>query len=374
MAVGLHRNAKIVINKDALFKNIKAEKDRLDSKTSLFAVVKANAYGHGAVEVAEIAKQAGASGFCVAILDEALELREAGFKDPILVLGISRVEDIELIMNNNISISVSSLAWIREATKIIQTHQLNGKLKIHIALDTGMGRIGFQNVNELGEFTEYLENSNNFDVEGIFTHFSTADSKDNSYFNKQLEKFKSMKSFLLDHFAPKYVHVSNSATSLWHSECNGNMIRFGVAMYGLNPSGNDISVPYQLNPVLSLTSEIVHCKLVPKGNAIGYGATYTTQKDEWIGTVPVGYADGFNRKMQGFYVLVDGIKCPIVGRVCMDQFMIKLPYEVNMGTKVVIIGDSGHETITLFDIAQYCDTIHYEVSCNLSNRLPRFYV
>ncbi|KRM69328.1 alanine racemase [Apilactobacillus ozensis] len=374
MAVGLHRNAQIVINKNAIFKNIKTEKDKLNADTSLFAVVKANAYGHGAIEVANVAKKAGADGFCVAILDEALELREAGISEPILVLGISRVEDVKIIVENNISVAVSSLKWLQEAEKLMKAECIKGSLQLHLALDTGMGRIGFQSVSELETVVSYIKQHSDLNVEGIFTHFSTADSKDSSYFDKQLNRFNEMKSFLLTNFNPKYVHVSNSATSLWHSECNGNMIRFGVAIYGLNPSGNDIDLPYPLNPALSLTSEIVHCKLVSKGYSIGYGATYTTKSDEWIGTVPIGYADGFSRKMQGFYVLIDGIKCKIVGRVCMDQFMVKLPYQVNTGTKVVIIGSSNNETITLFDIAQYCDTIHYEVSCNLSNRLPRFYV
>ncbi|UQS85003.1 alanine racemase [Apilactobacillus apisilvae] len=370
MVVATHRNAKLIIDRNALYKNILSEKQHLNKDDALFMVVKANGYGHGAIEVAKTAVKAGANGFCVAMLDEALELRHAGFKQPILILGISRVEDVQLIAKENISVTVSSLEWLKDAQNLLRS--TDNTLKVHLGLDTGMGRIGFQNPDDLKAAIDYINNCKNLFFEGVFTHFATADEKDKTYFNFQLKKFKEFMTVVK--VKPRYVHVSNSATSLWHSECNGNMVRYGVAGYGLNPSGGAVKLPYELYPALSLTSEIVNCKLVKSGNSIGYGATYTTNDNEWIGTVPVGYADGVIRKMQGFNLLVNGYKCPIVGRVCMDQLMIKLPTQMKTGTKVTIVGKSGDHKTTLQDIATYCDTIHYEVACLFTNRLKRVYI
>lgn len=368
MVVGIHRNAQVNVSKSALYQNINNEKQRLANNEHLFMVVKANGYGHGAVDVAKIAKKSGADGFCVAILDEGLELREAGIDDPILVLGITRVEDVALMAKQRISVTVSSLDWLKAAEK-----QLMGKdlpaLEVHLGLDTGMGRIGFQDKDSLKKAVDYLEQSPCLDFEGIFTHFATADSKSTDYFELQVRRFNDLVSVIKN--KPKYVHVSNSATSLWHSECNGNMIRFGVAAYGLNPSAGELDLPYKLRPAMSVTTEVVYCKKVAAGRAIGYGSTYVAKDAEWIATVPVGYADGITRRMQGFKLLVNGEFCPIVGRVCMDQLMIKVPNEVKPGTKVTIVGQDGNNSITLQDIATYCDTIHYEVACLLTSRLPR---
>jgi len=172
---------------------------------------------------------------------------------------------------------------------------------------------------------------------------------------------------------PRYVHVSNSATSLWHQACNGYVIRFGVALYGLNPSGTELSAPYHLQPALSLTAELAFVKKLARGKSISYGATYTATQDEWIGTVPIGYADGYERRLQGFHVLVDGQACEIVGRVCMDQLMVRLPKAYPVGTKVTLVGTDGDQTISLQDVADYCGTIHYEIACGLATRLPRVY-
>ncbi|KOY71789.1 alanine racemase [Apilactobacillus kunkeei] len=371
MVVGTHRNAQILISKSALYHNISNEKKRLKNNEYLFMVVKANGYGHGAVAVAHEAKKAGADGFCVAILDEALQLRDAGFDEPILVLGITDVEHASLMAERNISATVSSIDWLRAADEQLAQKDLP-KLNVHIGLDTGMGRIGFQDKDSLKEAVAFLNQSDNLNFEGIFTHFSTADTHNVKYFDLQVERFNDLISVI--DTLPKYIHVSNSATSLWHSEFNCNMIRFGVAGYGLNPSGGELDLPYELKPALSLTTEVVYCKKIDAGRSVGYGATYTSKEPEWIATVPVGYADGIVRALQGFSLLVNGKFCPIVGRVCMDQLMIKLDEPVKPGTKVTIVGQDGKEKITLQDIASYCDTIHYEVACLLTDRLPRIVV
>ncbi|WP_429970526.1 alanine racemase [Fructilactobacillus sp. Tb1] len=373
MVVGRNRNAQLVIDKSAIYDNISAEINRLDDKTEMFMVVKANAYNHGAVQVAQIAKAAGATGFCVAILDEAIQLREAGFVDePILVLGITDVEDLPLISKYNIDVTVSSVEWVKQANQVFEDLKLKNKIKMFLALDTGMGRVGLQTTNEVDEFLEFINSKeNNLLLDGVFTHFSTADGKNTDYFNFQYQNFeKLMKCFKTK---PRYVSVANSATSLWHKMTGSNMIRFGVAAYGLNPSGTVLASPIALKPAMSLTTELVYTKQVQPGRSIGYGATYTVADDQWIGTVPVGYADGVRRSMQGFKVLVDGHLCPIVGRVCMDQFMVKLPYKMNPGTEVVIFGKQAGKEITLQQVADQCGTIHYEIACGFTERLPRVY-
>ena len=236
-----------------------------------------------------------------------------------------------------------------------------------------MGRIGFQTPAELAQAVAALRQSKSpFDFEGIFTHFATADQADDTYFTHQLNQWKKLIAAVDE--LPKYVHVSNSATSLWHQACNGNMVRFGVALYGLNPSGRELSTPYPLHPALSLTAQLTFVKRLARGKSVSYGATYTADQDEWIGTVPIGYADGYERRLQGFHVLVDGEFCEIVGRVCMDQLMVRLPHEVPVGAKVTLVGTDGDNTITLQDIADYCGTIHYEIACGLATRVPRVYV
>lgn len=374
MVVGTLRNAQLVINQQAIFENVKNARQHTDEGTDLFVVLKANGYGHGAIQVARIAEKAGATGFCVALLDEALELRNAGFNEPILVLGITDPEFAAIARDHNISLTVSSTEWLKSAAITLKQVPSETLLNVHLALDTGMGRLGFQYADELKAAIQVLTDLNDvMNFEGIFTHFATADSPDDDYFNYQYDNFNKLMAVVAKR--PKYVHVANSATSLWHKACDGNMIRFGIATYGLNPSGTDITqLPYKIHPALSLQAGLIYVKLVKKGRSIGYGATYTAQDDEWIGTVPVGYADGVPRKLQGFSVLVDGQWCPIVGRVCMDQFMIKLPKSYEYGTPVTIIGHSGDKQITADNVAKYLGTISYEVICGFSDRLKRKYV
>ncbi|MDT6979980.1 alanine racemase [Levilactobacillus zymae] len=373
MAVGEHRPTRLVIDRQALRHNIQTEVKRLKSDCELFMVVKANGYGHGAVQVAQVAKDAGATGFCVAILDEALELRAAGFNDPILVLGVTRPEDAVLMAQERISTVVADIKWLREASRYLELTPHNRPLNVHLGLDTGMGRIGFRTTDELTAALNFLSvQVDDFNFEGIFTHFSTADDPDDTYFKQQLAKWRELTAVLP--FRPRYVHVSNSATSLWHDACNDNMVRFGAAGYGLNPSGTAIpQTPYPLQPAMQLVSELVYTKRLHAGESVSYGATYTAQTDEWVGTVPIGYADGYERRLQGFHVLVGGQFCEIIGRICMDQLMIRLPQNYVRGTRVTLVGTNGGQTITLQDMADYCGTIHYEIACGFTSRLPRQY-
>lgn len=369
MVTATLRPSRVEINETAIAHNVQHAIAGLPDQTALFAVVKADAYGHGLLRVARIAQAAGASGFCVAVLDEALALRRAGFTLPILVLGIIEPEYAPIAAANHIAVPVGDADWLRRAEKGLTEESLP-PLTIHLALDTGMGRIGFRTLPALQEALSVIAGQPAFHIEGLFTHFATADEPDPTYFKMQVERFKTFLAALPER--PKYVHVANSATSLWHAACDCNLVRFGVAMYGLNPSGRSIeATPYTLEPALTLKSSLSFVKQIEAGEAVSYGATYHAAKDEWIGTVSLGYADGWQRRLQGFHVLVDGQACEIVGRVCMDQFMIRLPHEVPAGTPVVLIGQSGDASISLQDVADYAHTIHYEIACGLSERLPR---
>ncbi|OTN77662.1 alanine racemase [Enterococcus sp. 8G7_MSG3316] len=371
MVVARHRPTKAIIDTTAITANIKNERARLPQDTALFAVVKANGYGHGAVETARAAANGGATGFCVATIDEGIELREAGIVAPILLLGVVAVSDTPLLATYDFSFPVASQEWLQEAESYLANVALTRPLKVHIKVDTGMGRIGFLDAQAVAEAASWVEAHEAFEWEGVFTHFSTADQADTAYWQQQHLFFQEVLT-ALPHL-PKYIHTGNSATALWHEQAVGNMIRYGIAMYGLNPSGHALAAPFELKPALSLVSALIQVKLLEKGSGIGYGETYITPQQEWIGTVPIGYADGWLRKMQGFSVLVEGEYCEIVGRVCMDQLMIRLPREMPVGTKVTLIGENQGQQITMQDVADQLDTIHYEVACTLSSRVPREY-
>lgn len=371
MVAGIHRPTKAVIDCDAIRWNISQEKKRLPEDTLLYAVVKADGYGHGAVQTAKAARQAGANGFCVALLDEALELREAGITEPIFILGIVEAAYADLMAEQQLSVAVSSLEWLQEAEQVLREKTTVYPLIVHFAIDTGMGRIGLKTAEEIQQCEAYARQSSHLYLEGVFTHFATADEKDDQLFQLQQSRFcQLIKSFVKK---PEIVHTANSATALFHQSFSSNMVRFGIALYGLNPSGNQLSTPYSLKPALQLKSRLIFVKQMSEGETVGYGATYRAKEGEWIGTVPIGYADGWTRGLQGQTVLVEGERCEIVGRVCMDQCMIRLPQEKPVGTEVVLIGKSGTDEITMQEIAEKLHTIHYEVACLLSSRIPRTY-
>nr|WP_321315847.1 alanine racemase [uncultured Ligilactobacillus sp.] len=372
MIIGRHRNTYATIDLSAIQHNINVERQHMNDGQALFAVVKADAYGHGLVPVAIAAQEAGVDGFCVALIDEAVALREVGITKPILILGITPVQQATYMAKYNLSTAVGDLQFLKEAQ--VQLEKSHLKLRVHLALDTGMGRIGFRNQKDLIEAIEFLEKyPNEFDYEGIFTHFSTADSSDDTYFEMQLNKFQNLMEVVKKR--PKYVHVANSAASIWHKKCGGDLVRLGIGMYGLNPSGKEVDLPedMQIKPAFSLSSELVAVKKVHAGDSISYGTTYTAEKDEWIGTVPMGYADGWLRRMQGSKVLVEGHECEIVGRICMDQFMIRLPYKMDIGKEVTLIGENNGKIKTAQDAADFAGTIHYEIVCSIAQRVPRFY-
>jgi len=359
------------IDLTALKENVRNMKRHIGEHVHLMAVVKANAYGHGDAQVAKAALAEGASILAVALLDEALSLRAQGIEEPILVLGAVPPEYASIAAEKRIIVTGYSVGWLKDVLGFL--NEAEAPLEYHLKIDTGMGRLGCKTEEEIKEMMEMTESSDKLNCTGVFTHFATADEKDTDYFNMQLDRFKELISPLpLDRLM---VHSSNSAAGLRLREQLFNAVRFGIGMYGLAPSTEiKDELPFRLREVFSLHTELTHVKKIKKGESVSYGATYTAQRDEWIGTVPVGYADGWLRRLAGTEVLIDGKRQKIAGRICMDQFMISLAEEYPVGTKVTLIGKQKDEWISVDEIAQNLQTINYEITCMISSRVPRMFL
>ena len=364
-----YRDTWAEINLDHIYDNVFAMKQYIREDIKLCAVVKANGYGHGAFEVAQTAIEAGAEWLAVAFLDEAVALRKKGIQVPILILGAIRAGDAGLAAEYNISVTVFSNEWLQEAESYIPN---NASLPVHIKCDTGMGRLGYRESEQIKRAEQMIKQSSAFTLEGCFTHFATADEIDTEYYEKQYAKFIELLSALSE--LPPLVHSSNSASSFRFEKAWFNGIRLGISMYGLSPSPEMKELlPYPLKEALTLHTKIVNVKQIEAGASVSYGATYQADKQEWIATLPIGYADGWIRKLSGQEVIIDGIRMPIVGRVCMDQCMVRLPKYYPVGTHVTLIGKDGKEKVSVDEIAERLQTINYEVICSISSRVPRVF-
>ncbi|ANS77136.1 alanine racemase [Paenibacillus yonginensis] len=364
-----YRDTWVEVDLDHIAWNIAQIRKQLPEETAFIAVVKANAYGHGDVQVAAAALEAGASYLAVACLDEALALRDKGITAPILVLGATRPVDVSLAAARGITLTIFQKQWVNDAR--MHLHDKD-RLKVHVKVDTGMGRIGIRSSEELTEIEGLIQADDRLEWEGIYTHFSTADEPDTAYFERQLGLFQEMLGRLTRQ--PEMIHCSNSAAALRFPKARFNAVRVGLAMYGVTPSDavkDEAQLP--LKEAFSLRTKLIHVKKLPKGEKVGYGATYETEEEEWIGTLPIGYADGWIRRLQGQEVLVDGVRAPIVGRICMDQCMIRLPAQAAVGTTVTLIGHADTSFIPVDEIAEKLETIAYEVLCLIGSRVPRIY-
>lgn len=367
--VGLYRETWAEIDLDAIEHNIKQMKKQLPRESKMFAVVKANGYGHGAVNVATVALQAGTEFLAVALLEEAIELREAGITAPILVFGYVHPKHAHIAAEHNITLTVFQTKWIQE----VDENTLSQDLRVHFKWDTGMGRIGIHSKNDIKMFINELNRKNSIKLTGVYTHFATADDLKLTNFNAQKEMFNQWLAYFKTLWtADILIHWANSAATIRQPDDVFDAVRFGISMYGLYPSPSIRKLnSIQLKQAFSLHSRLIHVKKVKHGASISYGATYHTEQDEWIGTIPLGYADGWNRKLQGFHVLINGKRQKIVGRICMDQLMVKLDEPYDPGTKVTLIGKQDEEEITVDDVADYLETINYEIPCMITNRVPR---
>jgi len=364
-----YRDTWAEIDLDCITENVISVKKQLPQEVNIIAVVKANAYGHGDVQVAKTALAAGAVYLAVAFMDEAIALRNKGINAPILVLGATRPEDIRMAARLSITLTVFQKEWFEEAQKHLLADE---RVSLHIKVDTGMGRLGVRNSKELKVVEQMILEDERFQLEGIYTHFATADELDDTYFQEQLALFETIISALTKR--PKYIHSSNSAAAIRFPKAYFNAVRLGIAMYGLTPSIEiEKEIPFPLKEAFSLKSRLVHVKKLQKGDKVSYGATYESDQEEWIGTIPIGYADGWIRKLQGQEVLVGGRRSMIVGRICMDQCMVRLPSYMPIGTTVTLIGRQEDRFISVNEIAAKLDTINYEVPCIIANRVPRLY-
>jgi alanine racemase len=370
-----YRDAWAEINLDAIGDNVRTFRHHLPEDVKIMAVVKADGYGHGAHAVAEKALEEGADYLGVALLDEALELREKGISSPILVLSSFPSRGIELALNNDITMTVYQHEMLDNLIKAAEASQKTAR--IHIKLDTGMGRIGIRTLEELDSFIQLALTSPWVRIEGIFTHFATADEEETGYLEEQRQGFKQFIEHLEEqNIKIPLVHCNNSAGAMFYPGESMHMIRLGIALYGQYPSPYAKTTGIRLQPAFQWKARISHIKWVGSNSKISYGATFATKAESVIATIPIGYADGYNRLLsnRGF-VLVKGKRAPIVGRICMDQFMVDVTHieDVCAGDEVVLIGRQGSEEISVDEMAGWLSTINYEVTCMVSKRIPRIY-
>ena len=371
--------AEIDIN--AAEKNFKIIKSKLNSKTKLCCVVKANAYGHGAVYLSKLYETLGADFFAVSNIEEAMQLRNNGISTPILILGYTPTSCASILAENNISQSVFSYSYAKELSKCATNDGV--KVKIHIKLDSGMGRIGFDCIHGREEMLKSVIdvcNMQGLENEGIFTHFALADDgEDGAEFTRlQYERFVSAVDELKQRGVEFEIkHCANSATTFEYPEYHLDMVRVGVVLYGVAPS-HKVRGCEELTPVMSLKSVISMIKDIEAGDTVSYGCTFKAEKKTKIATAPVGYADGFWRSNaeNGTQMLIRGQRVNIVGRVCMDQLMLDVTdvKGVKEGDYITLIGADKDELITADELAKNNGTIGYEMICAIGERVPRFYI
>ena len=363
------------INLDNLEYNLKEIKKLCNSK-EIIGVIKADAYGHGAVEIAPILLKNGVTRLAVAVITEALELRKAGIEAPIVILGFTPLDFGGAVAENDIEVTVYNYEYSEALSKIGQ--QFGKKIKVHIAIDTGMGRIGFLPNEEGVDYVYKISKLSNIIVEGLFSHFSTSDEVDKEYTKIQMEKYNWFESKLSENGVNVNVrHIGNSAAIIDLPEMHLDAVRPGIIIYGYYPSEEIIKHRLKLKLVMSLKANIIHVKTLPKGESISYGRTYVTDRESIIATVPIGYADGYTRILSGKgRVIINGEYAPVVGRICMDQCMVDVTgiKGVKQGDEVILMGESGELSITADDLAQAIGTINYEVICMISKRVPRVFI
>jgi alanine racemase len=362
----------VEIDLDRIAANVSALK-RLAPHAALMAVVKADGYGHGAIPTARVALEAGATWLGVATVEEADLLRRAGLDAPLLVLGYVVPLQAPILLQYEIRTTVFHLDLAEALSRAAVA--VGRRARVHMKVDTGMGRVGVR-PEELVGFAQAVRQMPNLEIEGVFTHLATADEPENPFAQEQLAVFTaSLEALRLVGIEPPIRHACNSAGLMLLPEGHYDLVRGGIALYGLPPDPG-VKWPVLLQPALSWRTRVSMVKRVDPGTALSYGATYRAAANESIATLPVGYADGFSRRLsnRGF-VLIHGHRCPVVGRVCMDQTMVRVPEgtAVQEGDEVVLIGEQDGSKITAGDMAQLIDTINYEVVCAVSKRVPRFY-
>lgn len=368
-----YRRIWVEVDLDALHHNLNEAK-RVSKGAKILAVVKADGYGHGAVEIAKELHEE-ADYFGVALIDEALQLRRNGVTKPILILGYTSPTQYETLIEADITQSIFS----REAARQLSDTavRMGKKAKIHVVVDTGMSRIGFPPTEESVETIKWINTLPGLFVEGIFSHFALADSKDKTVDKMQLKRF----GFVLDDLEREGIHIpikhiSNSAAVI-DSDYSFDMVRCGIMLYGMYPSDEVDKTKVSLKPVMSLKSSVIQVKTLPPGEGVSYGHTFVTTRETRIATVSAGYGDGYPRALSSKgRVIINGQYAPIIGRVCMDIFMVDISHidGVKVEDPVILIGRDGDKEITAEEVGALADTFNYEIVCSVSRRVPRIYL
>jgi len=364
------------VDLDALAHNMREVRRLADKDALVTAVIKADGYGHGAKKIAQTLLDNGTDRFAIAVLDEGIELREAGLKVPILILGFTDKERAEEIISHSLEQTVYSWdlaeALSEEAVKQGKT------AKIHVKIDTGMGRIGLQPDKDSVQLIKRISKLPNLVIEGIFTHFAVADAADKAYTKGQYEKFNWIcQELSKENIKINFKYCGNSATIIDLPDMHMNMVRAGIMLYGLKPSEEVMLDKLELKQVMSLKVRITHVKDIEAGQSVSYGRKFIAEKKSRIASMPIGYADGYTRMLSGkAEALVKGIRVPVVGRICMDQCMIDVTgiEDVKVGDEVVLFGKQGDGFIHIDELAEKLGTINYEIVCMISKRIPRVYI
>jgi alanine racemase len=372
-----HRPTYTEINLENLAFNFNSVKNFVGSNVEYMAVVKADAYGHGAVCCAKKLETAGIDWFGVALPEEGLELRENGIRKPILCLGSFWAGQESILIENNIT----PVIYQKERAETFNQAAIEKKIqaRIHVKIDTGMGRIGVR-FDEVKEFVEVLKPLKNLAVEGLMTHLAAADNlSENDFTNLQIERFeRAVKFFEANGIRPKYKDLANSPGAVAHNNSRGNMVRLGGVLYGL---GGDVLpkeiIKPELKPVMSLQTRVAHIKNVPKNETLGYGRTFSTEKNSIIATIPIGYQDGYRRSLSNCgRVIIKGFFAPVVGRISMDWTIIDVTDipDVKVNDEVILIGKKNGLIINAEELAEKAETISYEITCGINRRVTRKYV
>lgn len=369
------RPVALEINLDNLIYNIKSLRKSLKKGTLIMATVKADGYGHGAITASKTFMENGADRLGVSILPEAIELRKSGIGEPIIILNYTPPSQYEKVLEYDLIQNIYSYEEAEILSKI--ACQMNKLAIIHVKIDTGMGRIGFLPNEKSIEDIKKIYDLKNVKIEGIFTHFSSSDEKDKTYTKEQFRKFKWLVDTLeKDGVEIEIKHASNSAAILELPEYDLDMVRPGIILYGYYPSDEVDKSRIDIKPAMTLKSSISNIKKVPKDTSISYNRVFTTKKESIIGTLPIGYGDGYSRMLsEKAEVSINGKRVPIVGKICMDQMMVDLSdlKAVDMKDEVVLFGYENEVYPSVEEIAKYLGTVNYEVICMISRRVPRVY-
>lgn len=379
-----YRHTWAEINLDAIRANVSSFRKLLSPDKELMAVVKANAYGHGAIPIAKEALATGATWLAVSLLEEAIQLRKAGIEAPILLFGYLPEEFAPIAQQYKITISINEASSFLELLAHVQ--QDIPPLTFHVKVDTGMSRLGIGDETDIlqliSHYQEYQEKTTQDNRllrwEGIYTHLATADEEDTVYFDKQITVFKNVLELIKKQgLEIPYVHMENSAGIIRVPQFpDTNLVRLGISMYGLYPSSEmKKKISFSLQPAFSLHTSFSLIKQVKTNTGVSYGVTYVTEGVKWLGTIPIGYADGWNRRLSNQAdVLVMGHRMKLVGKICMDQSIVELDHNYSKHDRVTLIGSQGEDEISIDEIARKLDTINYEIPCMISYRVPRIYV